>query len=290
MIGKKVLTGIIVFLIIAGLSLILYPVLSDYLKTQAFKRVISDYRTIVAQIDEETYDGIMTAAREYNERLAEKGPMNPELSNRELAEYNSMLEIGSGGVMCYVEIPKINISLPVYHGTGDAVLQSGIGHLEGTSLPIGGESTHSVLSGHRGLPSAQLFTNIDRLAYGDTFRVRVLNETLTYEVDQILTVLPYELDGVNIIKGEDLCTLLTCTPYGVNSHRLLVRGHRIETPAEEIVIKTVPPVIEMVAETAGINPLYIMIAVSVVLLLIMVLIILTASRRKRKKKNNYDND
>lgn len=282
---RKIVTGIIIFLIIAGLSLMLYPVLSDYLKNQAFQKAISEYTASVAEIDETTYDGIIAAAREYNEKIAKKGSVNPELTDEELAEYNSLLNVSGNGVMCYVSIEKINISLPVYHGTSDAVLQSGIGHLEGTSVPIGGESTHSVLSGHRGLPSAQLFTNIDRLVIGDTFSIRVLNERLTYEVDQILTVLPYEVEALNITEGQDYCTLLTCTPYGVNTHRLLVRGHRIETPEEEPEIIYVPPVIDVVSETSGISPQIIMIAIAAVLVLIILLIILTVCRRKKKERN-----
>ena len=280
---RKIVTGIIIFLIIAGLSLMLYPVLSDYLKNLAFQKAISEYTASVSEIDETTYDEILAAARAYNEKLAEKSSINPDLTDAELAEYNSLLNVSGNGVMCYVNIGKINVSLPVYHGTSDAVLQSGIGHLEGTSLPIGGESTHAVLSGHRGLPSAQLFTNIDRLTAGDTFSVRVLNETLTYEVDQILTVLPHELEALNITEGEDYCTLLTCTPYGVNTHRLLVRGHRIETPEEEPQISYVPPVIEAVSENSGISPQIIMIAAAVVVLLIILLIIIAVRRRKKQK-------
>lgn len=280
---RKIVTGIIIFLIIAGLSLMLYPVLSDYLKNLAFQKAINEYTASVEKIDETTYDEILAAARAYNEKLAEKGSMNPSLIDEELAEYNSLLNVSGNGVMCYVIIEKINVSLPVYHGTSDAVLQSGIGHLEGTSLPIGGESTHSVLSGHRGLPSAQLFTSIDRLAVGDTFSIRVLSERLTYEVDQILTVLPHELEALNITEGEDYCTLLTCTPYGVNTHRLLVRGHRTETPEEEPQISYVPPVIEAVSANSGISPQIIMIAAAVVVLLIILLIIIAVRRRKKQK-------
>ena len=231
---KKISMVIVVLIIVAGLGFLLYPTISDYLKTLSYHRAIANFKTTVAQIDEETYEDIMSAAQDYNKKVLARGNVRTKLSARELEEYESQLKIDDSGIMGYVVIPKINVSLPIYHGTSDAVLQSGIGHLEGSSLPIGGEGCHSVLSGHRGLPSAKLFTNIDQLKEGDTFTVRILRETLTYEVDEIKTVLPYEVDKLPIVKGEDYCTLLTCTPYGINTHRLLVRGHRIETPEEDL--------------------------------------------------------
>lgn len=279
MIKKRLATIMIIVLFIAGLSLMLYPSLSDYLKTLAFQRAINQYRTAVAEIDEDTYDEVLAAAREYNEKLAARGKLKTRLTAEELAEYESLLSVTDTGVIGYVEIKKLGTSLPIYHGTSDAVLQSGIGHLEGSSLPIGGESTHAVLSGHRGLPSAQLFTNIDRLVVGDVFTVRVLKETLTYEVDQILTRLPYQTEALNIVQGEDYCTLLTCTPYGVNTHRLLVRGCRIETPPEDLVEAPAASPLEQLQK----NHLPIIVAIAALALVLLVIIVVVLLRRRARR-------
>lgn len=262
----------------------LYPTLSDYLKTLAFKREINRYSAAVSDLDDNTYDEILAAARKHNEKLAAKGRPNIKLSEEEIEEYESLLNISGTSLMGYVQIPKIDISLPIYHGTSSAVLQSGIGHLEWSSLPIGGESTHSIISGHTGLPSAQLFTNIDRLVIGDTFSVYILGETLTYEVDQILTVLPYELNDLKIVKGEDYCTLLTCTPYGVNTHRLLVRGRRIETPDDETGILAPSTHLDYVPE----SHLTLIIAVAVLVILIIVVLIILLARPR--SENTVDKD
>lgn len=232
-------TIIIILLILAGLSLLLYPTISNYLKTLAYNRAISDFQSSVEVCDSETYGDILAAAREYNENLAEREYIMLPLSDEEQAEYQRQLTISGSDVMGYVVIPKIGVYLPIYHGTSDAVLQNGVGHLEGSSLPVGGEGTHTVLSGHRGLPSAKLFTDMDQIVIGDTFTVRVLNEVLTYEVDDIQMVEPDDSAVLQIEPGHDYCTLLTCTPYSVNSHRLLVRGHRIPTP-ENAIIDEVP--------------------------------------------------
>lgn len=284
---RKFINVIVIFLIIAGLSLILYPMLSDYLKTLAFQRAIRDYSASVAEIGGDTYEKIFEAARAYNAKLAARGTLNTEMNARERLEYESLLDINGTGIMGYVEIDKINVSLPIYHGTDEAALQSGVGHLEGSSLPVGGESTHAVISGHSGLPSAMLFTNLDRLTTGDTFTIRVLSETLTYEVDQILTVLPNESEALNITEGEDQCTLLTCTPYGVNSHRLLVRGHR--TYSEEQTDTDDRPTSEdIVQKKREISPL--MTAAAAVGAMILALPIVTAVRRGKMKKRNIDDN
>ena len=230
---KRVLPVIIVLMVVTGLSLLLYPTASDYLKSLSYRRTISDYIDSVEPLDREDFEELLAAARAYNERLAEKSGFKLSLSEEELAEYNSLLGVDNTGVIGYVSVPKVDIYLPIYHGTGDDALQNGVGHLEGSSLPVGGPSTHAVLSGHTGLPSTKLFTDINQLVEGDTFSVQVLKETLTYEVDQTLVVLPSEMDALQIEPGEDYCTLLTCTPYGINSHRLLVRGRRVPTPVQE---------------------------------------------------------
>jgi sortase A len=196
------------------------------------------------------------------------------MSEEEEEEYNSQLDISGTGIMAYIEIPKINCSLPIYHGTDEATLQIAIGHIPGSSLPVGGESTHCVISGHRGLPSAKLFTNLDQMEVGDTFMIHVLNETLTYEVDQILTVLPNELQELQIQEGEDLCTLVTCTPYGVNTHRLLVRGHRI--PNEETDVN---------GDATQIDPLWVAPLIAAVILAILLIWLLVKYRKPKKKQH-----
>lgn len=211
-----------IFLI--GLGLVLYPSLSDYWNSFHQSQAIMSYSESVSKMSDDEYDEILKKAEEYNQKLTS---MNWNMSDEEKAEYESELNFNNDGSMGYIDIPKINVKLTIYHGTDDSVLQTSIGHLEGTSLPVGGLGTHSVLSGHRGLPSAKLFSDLDKLREGDTFTVHVLNETLTYEVDQIRVVDPTDFTDLTIDPNQDYMTLVTCTPYGVNTQRLLVRGHRI---------------------------------------------------------------
>lgn len=232
---KKRILGVIkivvlVLMVIAGLSLILYPTISDFVNTLGYRRTVESYKKAVESLDSDTYNRYLTEAEEYNKRLAGKTLTPMELNAEDRKVYEQTLSINGIGVMAYIDIPLLNLTFPIYHGTSEAVLQKGIGHLEGSSLPVGGENTHCILSGHTGLPSSKLFTNIDKLKEGDVFYINVLSETLTYEVDQIEIVLPYQLAALTIEEGQDYCTLVTCTPYGVNTHRLLVRGHRIPTP------------------------------------------------------------
>lgn len=229
--GKRLSTWFIILLFLTGLSLLLYPSVSNYVNSKNQSRAIAEYAEDVEGINDKKYEQIIQEAVDYNKKLAQKGT-NWDLSNDELDEYNQVLNINGNGMMGYIEIPKLQISVPVYHSTDEGVLQKNIGHLPGSSLPVGGESTHAVLSGHRGLPSAKLFSELDTMTEGDKFIFRILNETLTYEVDQISVVLPDEMNSLQIEEGKDLCTLVTCTPYGVNSHRLFVRGHRVENDPE----------------------------------------------------------
>lgn len=224
-------TFLLILLLIMGLSLLLYPTVSEAWNTRYHKRTIDDYTNVISTLDADHYQRYWDDAVLFTE-LRRKSTDIFELSEEEKTLYSETLNMAGNGIMGYIEIPSIGSKLSVYHGTEEAVLQVGIGHLEWTSLPVGGESTHCVLSGHRGLPSARLFTDLDQLQLGDTFMLHILDETLTYEVDQILIVLPYEIEPLQIEEGKDLCTLVTCTPYGVNSHRLLVRGHRIESAAQ----------------------------------------------------------
>lgn len=224
---KHFSTIVLVGLLVIGLSLLLYPTVSDYWNSLHQSEAVASYVEKTTNLKEETYQKLLKDAKQYNEKLANEKKVDFNLTQAQTSEYNQLLDVTSTGVMGYVDIPKVHSTMPIYHGTDDAVLQVAIGHIAGTSLPVGGKSTHSVISGHRGLPSAKLFTDIDRLDVGDTFMLHVLNETLTYEVDQILVVEPDDVSALGIREGEDYCTLVTCTPYGVNSHRLLVRGHRV---------------------------------------------------------------
>ena len=225
---KSVVSTVILILVFfLGLSLVLYPSVSDYWNSLHQSRAIATYAEEVSNLDTDRYEQLWAEAVDYNRTLRDRENAFL-LSETQKTAYDSLLNVGGNGVMGYIEIPTIGVSLPVYHGTDEGVLQIAVGHIEWTSLPVGGESSHCVISGHRGLPSAKLFTNLDKLVVGDTFLFRVLDETLTYEVDQILIVEPQEVSALTIREGEDLCTLVTCTPYGINTHRLLVRGHRVE--------------------------------------------------------------
>lgn len=230
---SKITTIILVIILIIGVSLLLYPSVSNYWNSLHQSRLMASYADAIVQIDNDQYTEIWNSAHAYNRFLAEEGNLWI-MTDEQREDYRNQLAI-PGGIISCIEIPRIHCELPVYHGTSDAVLQVAIGHMEGSSLPVGGSSTHCVVSGHRGLPSAQLFSRLDQMEVGDTFYLQTLDEILTYEVEQILIVLPHEMDYLEIQEGRDLCTLVTCTPYGVNSHRLLVRGHRIETKQADVV-------------------------------------------------------
>ena len=224
---NKIVNIILVLILIVGLGLLLYPTFSDYYNSFHQSRAISSYVQEVSNMSDETYRSQLEAAQTYNADLI-SGNNRFQPSREETDRYNELLNITETGIMAYVEIPKIGVSLPVYHGTNEEVLHRAIGHLQGTSLPVGGTGTHCVLSGHRGLPSARLFTDIDQLNEGDLFMIETLGDTLTYQVDQIRIVLPSDFQELQIEEDADYCTLVTCTPYGINTHRLLVRGHRVE--------------------------------------------------------------
>lgn len=272
-------TIIIVLVLIAGLSLLLYPSVSDYWNSFHSSVAIADYSKLVSDISEEEYDKLLSAAQSYNNKISEKDNIF-YLDDEQKKEYNELLNITGTGIMGYIEIPNIKISIPVYHGTSEATLQIAIGHLEWSSLPVGGKSTHCVLSGHRGLPSAKLFTDLDKLVVGDVFVMRVLDDAYTYEVDKIMIVEPDETDDLVVIEGGDYCTLVTCTPYGINSHRLLVRGHRIENLESS---KTV----RVTADALQIEPMLIAPIVAIPMLLALLLYILFKPKKK-KTKNSFE--
>ncbi len=227
----KVVKIILALAFLAGLSLLLYPTVSDYWNSFHQSKAVTTYSEKVAVIDEEEYERFWEEALAYNAELREHANQF-KLTDEMTARYEELLDVSGLGIMGYIEIPKIKCSLPIYHGVNEAVLQVAIGHLPWTSLPTGGNGNHTVVSGHRGLPSAKLFTDLDKLTNGDIFIIRVLDEILTYEVDQVLIVEPHETEALELVDGKDYCTLVTCTPYGVNSHRMLVRGHRIDNRPE----------------------------------------------------------
>lgn len=244
---KLITTIVIIIFFLAGLSLLLYPLVANQWNNYRQKRLISSYDSTISQMEEEgtvDYNAEWDRAKAYNEALLPSILPDSfaiaEASEEPDREYLSCLDVTGDGMMGTVEIPKINITLPVYHTTDEKVLERAAGHLEGSSLPVGGESTHAVISAHRGLPSASLFTDLDRLEEGDHFLLHILDDTLAYEVDQILVVEPDETDSLAVQEGKDLVTLLTCTPYGVNSHRLLVRGHRVDYEPEVIAEEETP--------------------------------------------------
>ncbi|WP_363172328.1 class C sortase [uncultured Dubosiella sp.] len=227
-------TVLLVMMFTVGLSLLLYPTVSDWFNSLEARRLMGDYTQSVAEISNEEYEELLQKAKEYNAELVNKAnPFN--LSEEEEAEYESMLHLSSSDVMGVVKIPSIRVNLPIYHGVEESTIQNAIGHIPGSSLPIGGESTHTIISGHRGLPSAKLFTDLDQLEVGDYFMFQVLDDTYTYQVDQIKIVEPNDFTYLQIEEGKDLATLQTCTPYGINTHRLLIRGHRVDNLPDDFV-------------------------------------------------------
>ena len=237
---------ILILMLFIGLCLLLYPSFSDYWNSFHQTRAIVTYIERVAHIDNAKYDEMLSSARRYNASL-DNGQFRWFLTDEEKEVYNSELDVDGYGNMGYITIDKMNVQLPLYHGTNDTVLQRSIGHIEWSSLPVGGEGTHCVLSGHRGLPSARLFTDLDKLVVGDEFILSILDEVLTYSVDQIRVVEPTDLTELQIVPGKDYCTLVTCTPYGINTHRLLVRGHRVETQVAAAQVR-------VIAEARQIDP------------------------------------
>ena len=267
-------TILLILILLIGLSLMLYPSFADWWNSFHSSRAIASYEEQAANIDDAQYEELWDAAWDYNQSLLHR-PNDFILSDEQQEIYKSLLDIGGNGIMGYIEIPVIDVMLPIYHGTKESVLQIAVGHLDWTSLPVGGAGSHCVLSGHRGLPSARLFTDLDKLKVGDVFMLHVLNEILTYEIDQILIVEPQDTDPLLIEPGKDLCTLITCTPYGINSHRMLVRGHRIESQEE-------PKVIRITADAVRIEPLMVAPIVAVPILLVLLIILLLPKQKKGK--------
>ena len=278
---KNGLTLILLLILLIGAGLIAYPSFANWWNSFHQSRAVASYAETAANMNTEEYERIISKSQAYNRKLSRSGILWT-LDEDEEKEYKEQLDIGTSGIMGYIDIPKIDVMLPIYHGIDESILQVAVGHIPGTSLPVGGKGSHCVVSGHRGLPSARLFTDIDKLVEGDTFTITVLNKTLTYEVDQIRTVLPTDLSDLQIEKGKDYVTLVTCTPYGINTHRLLVRGHRIENADGDA---------SVIADALQIEPIYIapFIAVPILILLIIGMFIMTGmrTRRRREKRQIY---
>ncbi len=272
---SRLMTLLIVVVFVAGLSFLLYPTVSNLWNQAHQSRAIATYTEQVEKLDDSSNKEMLKAARKYNKELLKKAD-HWKLSKKDKKKYESLLDVSGTGIMGYIEVPKIDCSLPIYHGTDEGALQIAIGHLEGSSLPVGGKSSHCVLSGHRGLPSARLFTDLDQMEEGDTFILNILGHKLAYEVDQIKVVLPEEMSDLEIQEGKDLCTLVTCTPYGINTHRLLVRGHRVKYVETKVQEQK-----EVSKSKTDIRPVIAGAAAGVVVLFIIIF----AARRRRKHRN-----
>lgn len=271
---KHISTIIIALIFLTGLGFLLYPTVSNLWNRAHQSRAIATYTKQVEKLDDSQNKEMLKAARKYNKSLLKKSD-HWKLSKKDKKKYESLLDVSGTGIMGYIEVPKIDCSLPIYHGTDEGALQIAIGHLEGSSLPVGGKSTHCVLSGHRGLPSARLFTDLDQMEEGDVFVLNVLGRKLAYEVEQIKVVLPDEMSDLEIVQGKDLCTLVTCTPYGINTHRLLVRGHRTKY-IEETVVR-----VQKEAEKKE-TGIWLLAGGGAVFLIIIIIVVV---KRRRKRRN-----
>lgn len=271
---KHISTIIIALIFLAGLGFLLYPTVSNLWNRAHQSRAIATYTKQVEKLDDSQNKEMLKAARKYNKSLLKKSD-HWKLSKKDKKKYESLLDVSGTGIMGYIEVPKIDCSLPIYHGTDEGALQIAIGHLEGSSLPVGGKSTHCVLSGHRGLPSARLFTDLDQMEEGDVFVLNVLGRKLAYEVEQIKVVLPDEMSDLEIVQEKDLCTLVTCTPYGINTHRLLVRGHRTKY-IEETVVR-----VQKEAEKKE-TGIWLLAGGGAVFLIIIIIVVV---KRRRKRRN-----
>lgn len=270
---KNWTTILLVCILLLGVGIFAYPTFSDYWNSFHQSQAVTSYVENVANLDTEQYEALWNEAVAYNKKLAKTG-IQWNMTDEEKEEYNEYLKVDDSGIMGYIDIPVIDCSLPIYHGTDESVLQVAIGHIEGSSLPVGGEGSHCVISGHRGLPSARLFTDLDKLVEGDIFILHTLDATLTYEVDQIRIVEPTDLSDLQIEEGKDYCTLVTCTPYGINTHRLLVRGHRIENQnATDIRVS---------ADATQVDPVQVAPFIATPILIVLLIWVFVGGRRKRQ--------
>lgn len=276
---KDISNFVLVGILLAGMALLTYPSISNWWNQRVATTAVAQYNKTVVKTDRSEIEKMWRYAERYNRVLAE-GSLGGEMSKKQKSVYEKALNVSGNGVMGYIEIPMQNISLPIYHGTADTVLMVGVGHVDWSHLPVGGEGTHTVLSGHRGLPSAKLFTDIDQMVVGDLFYLDILDKQLTYEVDQIQIVLPQELNSLRVEPGQDLCTLVTCTPYGVNSHRLLVRGHRVDTPNNPLSIR-------VTADALQIRPAMVAPFIAAPILVVLIILLFIDSGRKRDDDDDW---
>lgn len=265
-------TVVLIIILIVGLSVMLYPTVSNWWNERVQSQAIAEYDKTIQNIDQNHYDEIWANAEEYNKKLSE---LYAPLSNAdEIDGYDNILDVSGTGIMGYITIPVIKVEIPIYHGTSAEVLNIAAGHLKGSSLPIGGKNTHAVISAHRGLPSARLFTDLDKLVKGDTFTITILDRVLTYQVEEILIVKPEEVEKLAIIPDSDYVTLMTCTPYGINTHRLLIRSHRIDTVYEKTV--------KISADAVQVDPMLVIPVIAFFLLILLVIFWAVSGKKKRK--------
>ena len=276
---KHISTIVLCITFITGLSLLLYPTVSDYWNSQHQTQAVVDYTERIEKMDDSEKLYEVDRAKGYNLSLIDNGRRFSPSKEEDLL-YRGILSTDDNGMMGYITIPELRLKLAIYHGVDESVLQVGIGHIEGSSLPVGGSSTHCVISGHRGLPSAKLFTDIDKLVIGDVFMLHVYDEVLTYEVDQILIVEPEDYSALTIEEDKDYCTLVTCTPYGINTHRLLVRGHRIEN-------RTIDGT-RVTSDAVKVNKYLVIAGISLLLLVIYYLLVLIIRLYKKKRCEDYE--
>lgn len=269
--SSTVSTIFFTFILLLGLAIMLYPIVSDWWNSKVQTRAVADYDKAVAEMDQTDYEQYLQAARDYNEKIASLN--SPFAQADDLSDYDEILNISGTGIMGYITIPMIQIEIPIYHGTDEAVLNIAAGHLKGSSFPIGGENTHAVISAHRGLPTSKLFTDLDKLVVGDTFTITILNEVYTYEVEEILIVEPQQVEKIAIIPNGDYVTLMTCTPYGINTHRLLLRSKRIDTVYQSTV--------RVVSDAVQVDPLLVVPLLSTPLLIGLIIFWIFSGKKKK---------
>lgn len=276
----KISTIILIIILLVGLSVMLYPIISNWWNTREQRRAIENYKAIIYEMDSDETERLLAEAHDYNEQLA--GIYAPFINYEQISGYEDILNVSGTGIMGYITIPVIHAEFPIYHGTSEEVLNVAAGHLQGSSIPVGGKNTHAVISAHRGLPSAKLFTDLDKMVVGDTFTITILDEVLTYEVEEILIVKPEEVDKLAIIPNKDYVTLMTCTPYGVNTHRLLLRSHRIETVYDETEVK-----IKVNPDATQVDPMLVVPIIFTVFVIILIFFWIFGSKKRKDKKLNY---
>lgn len=273
-------TIILIIILLVGFSVMLYPIISNWWNERVQSKVISDYKETVSKMDSGNIEKLINEAHEYNEQLV--GLYAPFINYDEIPGYDDILNVSGTGIMGYITIPVIHAEYPIYHGTSEEVLNIAAGHLQGSSLPVGGADTHAVISAHRGLPSAKLFTDLDKMVEGDTFTITILDQVYTYEVEKILTVKPEDVDKLAIIPEKDYVTLMTCTPYGVNTHRLLLRSHRIETVYDESEVK-----VKVNPDALQVDPMLVVPVIFTVFVIILILIWVIGGKRKKTRTLDY---